>query len=84
MKRHIYLVGLGPCKRSQHTKKLAITVLTEEPNHGTLAPSITRYRLEKLFQTFYHFLKNSFEKIEFQNTILYLLKPMQAYLQKYY
>jgi hypothetical protein len=25
--------------------------------------------LEKLFQTFYYSLKNSFEKIEFQNTI---------------
>jgi hypothetical protein len=38
--------------------------------------------LEKLFQTFYYSLKNCFEKIEFQNTILYLFNPMQAYLQK--
>jgi hypothetical protein len=38
--------------------------------------------LEKLFQTFYDFLKNYFEKIQFQNTIKYLSKPMQAYLHR--
>jgi hypothetical protein len=38
--------------------------------------------LEKLFQTFYYSLKNSFEKIEFQNNILYLFKPMQTILQR--
>jgi hypothetical protein len=27
-------------------------------------------------------LKNSIEKIRFQNTILYLFKPMQAHLQR--
>jgi hypothetical protein len=40
--------------------------------------------LEKLYQTFFYSLKNSFEKIKFQNTILYLFKPMQAYLQRKY
>jgi hypothetical protein len=30
--------------------------------------------LEKPFQTFYYSLKNSFEEIEFQNTILFLFK----------
>jgi hypothetical protein len=37
---------------------------------------------EKPFQTFYYSLKNSIEKIRFQNTILYLFKPMQAHLQR--
>jgi hypothetical protein len=36
---------------------------------------------KKPFQTFYYSLKDSFEKIRFQNTILY---PMQAYLQRKY
>jgi hypothetical protein len=35
--------------------------------------------LGKPFQTFYYYsLKNLFEKIRIQNTILYLIKPMQA------
>jgi hypothetical protein len=38
--------------------------------------------LEKPFQTLFYSLKNSFEKIRFQNTILNLFKPMQACLQK--
>jgi hypothetical protein len=39
--------------------------------------------LGKPFQTFYYYsLKNLFEKIRFQNTILYLIKPMQACLQR--
>jgi hypothetical protein len=37
--------------------------------------------LEKPIQTFYYSLKNSIEKIRFQNTILY---PMQVYLQMKY
>jgi hypothetical protein len=37
---------------------------------------------EKPFQTFYYSLKNSIDKIRFQNTILYLFKPMQTYLQR--
>jgi hypothetical protein len=32
----------------------------------------------------YYFLKNSFEKIEYQNTILYLSKPRQVYLHRKY
>jgi hypothetical protein len=38
--------------------------------------------LEKTFQTFYYSLKNSFEKIRFQNTILYLFKSYASIFAK--
>jgi hypothetical protein len=38
--------------------------------------------LEKPFQTFYYFLKNSFEKIRFQNTLLCYFKSYASILAK--
>jgi hypothetical protein len=38
--------------------------------------------ITKPFQTFYYFLKNSFEKIRFQNTILCYFKSYASILEK--
>jgi hypothetical protein len=38
--------------------------------------------LEKLFQTLYSSLKNSFEKIGFQNTTLHLLESYASFIAK--
>jgi hypothetical protein len=45
-----------------------------EISQGIKLFDLFRNLIRKPFQTFFYSLKNSFEKIRFQNTILYLFK----------